>query len=111
MALRQLKEQIQQVQNSIVNAQLYSNPETVGVVDKEFKKLCHMLDGLTSFTDHRWQVKLYTEKQEVVTFDLRAENLEHAKEMAENIVDENDDVIRFELHCDGIPVPAEDYLY
>lgn len=107
MALRHLTEQIQRTENAIVNALLYTSTESVGIVHVEYKKLKAMLESLTSFTEHRWQVKLFTRLENIIV-DINAENLEHAKEMAENACDENDDVVRFELYCDGIQIPQED---
>lgn len=107
MALRHLTDQIQKTNDAITNALLYASTESVGVAHAEFKKLRAMLDSLTSFTEHRWQVKLFT-RHENIMVNINAENLVHAVEIAEEACDDNDDVIRFELYCDGIQIPQED---
>lgn len=106
MALRNLTDQIQEVENRITNAQLYPSPESVGMAHAEFKKLRFMLDGLTSFAEHRWMVKLYT-PQTHVEIKVAAEHLTEAKDIAIELIDAFHEVVRYELYCDGILIPEE----
>lgn len=107
MALRKLEDQISAVEAQIIKAQLSGKLEDVGQIGVEFTKLKWILDGLTSYVEHRWQVKLFGSGWASELVDIRAEHLEEAREKAVIMVDEFDAAIRYELYCDGKLIPEE----
>lgn len=108
MALRKLEIQILKVENAIITAQLSGKTEDVGRIRFEFNKLKFLLDGLTSFVEHRWQVRVFGSGWFGNFFDIQAEHLEEAREKAIALVDDIAGVVRYELYCDGILIPEEE---
>ena len=109
MALRRLEDQVEMVREKIINAQLSGAQEDIGQIGVEFTKLTWMIEGLTSYVEHRWQVKLFFTANVVSELvDIRAEHLEEAREKAIGMVDEFASAIRYELYCDGKLIPEED---
>lgn len=113
MAIKRLDEKLNLI-DDLLNLALsnYSNPVdkqlAIGKVSSEFKKLRMMLDGLSSFVEHRWQVMLVFGKGVVSEkVDINAEHLEAAREVAISMMDKFDSAIDYELYCDGKLIPAE----
>lgn len=109
MAIRQLNEKLELIDDLLNQAMLRPDGPSIGRVSAEFKKLRHMLDGLSSFVEHRWQVKLFDKTGFMYKFpDIRAEHLEEAREIAQDICDSYPSAVRYELYCDGILIPEEE---
>lgn len=108
MAIRRLDDQIELLENRIHEAMLDPRAETIGLVAADFKQLKFMLEGLTSFVEHRWQVRLVFGRGVISEkVDIRAEHLEAAREKAISMVDEFDSAIDYELYCDDKLIPEE----
>lgn len=104
-----LNDQIEILENRIKEAMLDPRAETIGLVAADFKTLKFMLEGLGSFVEHRWQVKLFFARGIVSELlDLRAEHLEEARKIAIELADEYTSAIRYELYCDGKLIPEDD---
>lgn len=108
MALKKLEDQIKVVEDQIREAQLDPCVANMGMVAAEFRKLKFILEGLSSYVEHRWQVRLFGMGWVSELADIHAEHLEGAREKASNMVDEFDAAIRYELYCDGKLIPEED---
>lgn len=107
MAIRRLEDQIAAVEDKIMRAQLTGKVEDIGQIGVEFTRLTFMLNGLTSFVEHRWQVKLFGVVWHSEPIDIVAEHLEEAREKAIELADGIDTVIKYELYCDGKLIPEE----
>lgn len=107
MAMKRLDEQIERVDKALESAMLAPNSIHVGMAKAQFLKLKFMLEGLSSFVEHRWMVKLFTTSGESVEINIRAEHLEGARDVAIELIDAFFEAIRFELYCDGILIPEE----
>lgn len=110
MAIKRLEDQIAVVEDKIIQAQLSGKTEDIGQIGVEFTKLRWILDGLTSFVEHRWQVKLFIVVGTEYLIEIRAEHLVEAREKAIELFDDNDTAIRYELYCDGKLIPEEDQI-
>lgn len=106
--MNRLNDQIEILENRIREAMLDPRAETIGLVAADFKTLKFMLEGLSSFVEHRWQVKLIFGRGVVSeNVDINAEHLEEAREKAISMVDKYDSAIDYELYCDGIQILEE----
>lgn len=109
MAIRNLDEQIQRLDDAINIAMLKPNSYNIGRVSEEYRKLKFMLDGLASFVEHRWEVKLIFGPGVVSELvDLKAEHLEEARAKAIEMFDRFDSALNYELYCDGIQIPEHE---
>lgn len=108
MAIRNLNEQIERLGVAIDRAMLTPGTDNAGLVKVEFLKLKFMLDGLASFVEHRWQVKLIFGTFVVSELiDIKAEHLEEARTKAIELFDQYDSALNYELYCDGIQISEE----
>lgn len=107
MAIKKLDMQLDRLNAAMSVAMMNPTSESVGRANQEFKKLKFMLDGLTSFVEHRWQVKLFGVTWHSEPIDIVAEHLEEAREKAIDLADGIDTVIKYELYCDGKLIPEE----
>lgn len=104
--LKPLSEQMQKLNLAIEVARINPNLHNMGKVSEEYGKLKDMLSGLTSFVEHKWEVKLIFGPGVVSELvDLKAEHLEEARAKAIEMFDRFDSAINYELYCDGKQIP------
>lgn len=106
MGIKRLDEQIERLEKKLNGAMLIPNSIHIGMAKAEFLKLKFMLNGLSSFVEHRWEVRLFT-KESHVDIKISAEHLVEARDVAIELGDVFPEVVRYELYCDGIVIPEE----
>lgn len=109
MALKNLKEQLHRLGDAVELAMLNPNLHNTGRISEEYRKLKYMINGLTDFVEHTWEVKLIFGPGVVSELvDLKAEHLEEARAKAIEMFDRFDSAVNYELYCDGQQIPEHE---